>query len=423
MAIERRDFIKQAAGAAGMITLIGASSCASRENKQAAVTGPFSDLSSMVTDIKRITPEERLARVHQAQELMQQKNFDALYMESGSSLFYYTGIRWWPSERMMAAIVPKTGDIKYVCPAFEEERLRELILFGDDVRVWEEDESPYKVVAGIFKDIGATQTVGMEERVRFFLYDGIREAAPKITYVSADPITAAMRMIKSEHEIALMQRANDITIEAYKKTLSLMHEGMTQGEFRKNCSDAFAALGVSGGASVQFGKYSALPHGSREPQKLKEGDIVMMDGGCKVDGYSSDITRTTVLGKPTKRQTEIWNIEKVAQQKAFEAAQPGVPCENVDKAARDYLTSKGFGPGYKYLYHRTGHGIGLDGHEWTNFVLGNKTPMATGMCFSDEPGVYIKGEMGIRLEDCLYMSEEGARFFTKPSMAIDQPFG
>lgn len=390
----------------------------------ASSNDPYSDLSSMVGDIKPITIEERRARIEKAQRLMAENDLEAIYLEAGSSLFYFTGIRWGNSERMMAAVIPKSGDISYVCPAFEEDRLRELIRFGDDVRVWEEHESPYKVVAGIFRDAGIrTGKIGMEERVRFFLFDGIRKEAPRISYVSADPVTAGCRIFKTPSEIALMQKAMDITIESYKKTFSMLEEGMTQGEVRSICSTAHSRLGASGGAGVQFGIYTALPHGSIEPQRLKEGDIVMIDGGCGVDGYRSDITRTTVFGKPTQRQIDVWEVEKEAQLVAFRAAQLGEPCENVDKAARDYLTSKGFGPDYKYLLHRTGHGIGLDGHEWVNFVKGNKMPLQVGMCFSDEPMIAIKGEFGIRLEDCLYMTEDGPKFFTKTSPAIDQPFG
>lgn len=383
----------------------------------------FSNLKPMTDGINQINVDDRLKRLEKARELMKNNNIDAVYIESGSSLKYFAGISWWPSERMMAMIIPANGDVSYVCPAFEEERLRELITIGDEVRVWEEHESPYQVVSGIFKDNNISSgTIGMEERVRFFLYDGIRKGSPNNKYISSDPVTAGCRIIKSPKEIALMQHANDITIEAYKKTLGLMYEGMPQKEFRDNCSKAMQALGAGGGCSVQYGIYSALPHGSIEPQKLKEGDIVLMDGGCGVDGYRSDITRTTVFGKPSQRQTDVWNVEKEAQQIAFEAAQVGVLCEDVDKAARDFLTSKGFGPGYKYLLHRTGHGIGLDGHEWTNFVKGNKTPLQPGMCFSDEPMIAIKGEFGIRLEDCLYITENGPKFFTEPSIAIDQPF-
>lgn len=420
---QRRDFLKKTTLGASALAMTGVVGCSTAEPTQAN-NDPFADLSSMVTDIEPITVDERKQRIEKAKRLMTDNGMDAIYVEAGSSLFYFTGIRWGNSERMMAAVIPKNGEVVYICPAFEEDRLRELIKLGSEVRVWEEHESPYDVVAGIFSDLGiATGKIGMEERVRFFLYDGIRKSASRATYVSGDAVTAGCRIFKTPSEIALMQRANDITIEAYRKTFSMLKEGMTQGEVRSICSRAHDALGAQGGAGVQFGIYTALPHGSIEPQRLKEGDVLLIDGGCGVDGYRSDITRCIVYGKPTQRQIDVWEIEREAQLVAFEAAQLGVPCENVDKAARDFLTSKGFGPGYKYLLHRTGHGIGLDGHEWVNFVKGNKMPLQEGMCFSDEPMIAIKGEFGIRLEDCLYMTANGPKFFTQTSTAIDRPFG
>ena len=356
---------------------------------------------------------------------MREQHINAIYIEPGSSMFYYTGMRWGTSERMFATVIPARGEIAWVCPKFEEERARELIQMGTDIRTWEEDESPYQRVAEILKDRGVrTGTVGIEERVRFFLYDGIRQAAPAVKFVSATPITAGCRMFKSPAELALMQIANDITIVAYKATRDSMTEGMTQGEFAGNCAAAFRALGTSGGIFVSFGKYTAFPHGSSTPQRLKEGDVVLMDGGCSIEGYQSDITRTFVFGKATDRQRQIWDLERKSQDAGFAAAKVGAPCEAVDTAARKVITDAGFGPDYKVpgLPHRTGHGIGLDGHEWTNFVRGNKTPIQPGMCFSDEPTVVIYGEFGIRLEDCLYITPDGPKFFTKQSASIDEPF-
>ena len=341
-------------------------------------------------------------------------------------MFYFTGMRWSTSERMFALVIPARGDIAWVCPKFEEERARELIKFGTDVRTWEEDESPYRRTAEIFRDRGLrTGRIGIEERVRFFLYDGIRKEAPGFQFVSATPITAGRRMFKSPAELALMQKANDLTITAYKATRDSMRDAMTQDEFAGNCSAAFRALGVQGGVFVSFGKYTAFPHGSSTPQKLREGDVVLMDGGCSVEGYQSDITRTFVFGKPTQRQRDIWNLERRSQDAGFAAAKVGAPCEAVDAAARKVLTDAGFGPDYKVpgLPHRTGHGIGLDGHEWTYFVRGNKTPIQPGMCFSDEPTIVIYGEFGVRLEDCLYITPSGPKFFTEQSPSIEKPFG
>jgi Xaa-Pro aminopeptidase len=373
-----------------------------------------------------ISDDERRARIEKARKLMTDNGMSALVLEPGTSMSYFVNVRWGLSERPFLLVIPAKGDLAYVSPGFEEMRAREITKFTNDVRVWQEDEDWGKVVAGILKDRGiATGKVGVEERLRFFIADGMRAAAPAMQFVLGTPVTAGCRMSKSPTEIALMQRANDITIEAYKAAFATLAEGMTQFEFGRNVRAAFEALGAPGGsAGVQFGQYSAFPHGSITPQKLKPGDVVLCDGGCSVEGYQSDITRTTVYGKPSQRQIDVWNLEKTAQAAAFKAAQVGATCESVDAAARKTITDAGFGPDYKVpgLPHRTGHGIGMDGHEWTNFVRGNKTLLAPGMCFSDEPMIAIYGEFGIRLEDCLYITESGPRFFTQPSPAIDQPF-
>ena len=298
--------------------------------------------------------------------------------------------------------------------------------FGDEVRCWEEHESPYERIAGIVKDRGIRHgRIGMEERVRFFIVDGVKKASSQLEVVDATPVTAGCRMIKSAAELALMQKANDVTIEAYKAAFAALTPGMSQSEFANLISTAFSKLGYRGGASVQVGKYAALPHGSITPQTIREGDIVMVDGGTSCEGYASDITRTIVAGKPTKRQSDIWNLEKKAQDAAFAAIKIGSPCEIVDAAARKVIEDSGFAKNYGLpgLPHRTGHGIGMEGHEWTNFVKGNKTPITVGMCFSDEPTISIPGEFGIRLEDCLYIGPDGPHFFSRQSRSIEEPFG
>jgi Xaa-Pro dipeptidase len=380
----------------------------------------------MTAGVVPISDDERRARIAKAQKLMAEQKLDAIFMEGTTSMFYFANMRWNQSERTFGLVIPAEGDVAYVCPGFEEDRARELITFGKEVRVWQEDESPYKVIAGIVKDRGVKhRRIGIEERVRFFIADGIRREAVGMEVTDAVAVTAGCRMFKSKAEIALMQHANDVTIEAYRTALTTMREGMSQDELAGNITAAFHALGYSGDVSVQYGKWTALPHGSSTPQKLREGDIVMIDDGVKVQGYQSDITRTTVFGKPTQRQKDVWEIEKRAQDAAFAAIKIGATCESVDAAARKVIEAAGFGPGYKLpgLPHRTGHGIGLDGHEWTNFVKGNKTPIQAGMCFSDEPMIAIPGEFGIRLEDDVYVGEDGAHFFSKQSIAIDQPFG
>lgn len=376
--------------------------------------------------VKPITDEERRGRIEKARRLMRDQKIGAIVLESGSSMFYFTGVRWGLSERLFSLVLPAKGELAFAVPAFEEERARQLIRFTNDVRVWQEDESPFALVAQILKDRGvAAGRAGFEENVRFFVSDGIRKEAPAIEYVSATPVTAGCRMFKSAAELALLKRANEITLEAIKESAATLKEGMTPAQLNANLRAAYASRGVTGGGLIAFGAASAFPHGSTTPQKLKEGEIVLVDTGCTLDGYTSDITRTWVLGKSTARQRQIFDLERKAQDAAFAAAQVGATCESVDAAARKVITDAGFGPGYKVpgLPHRTGHGIGLDGHEWTNFVKGNKTKLAPGMCFSDEPMIAIYGEFGVRLEDCLCITEDGPRMFTRQSGSIDDPFG
>ena len=358
---------------------------------------PIRKLKPMLDGVEPIANGERAARVEKARRLMRVHKMSAIYLESGASMYYFTGKR----EPGQAWILPARGEA-----------------------VWTPAEAAK--AAQSLRDLGiATGAVGMEELVRFGTYDGLRREAPALEALSATPVTAGCRMIKSAAEIALLQRANDITIEAYKAALATMREGMTQRELSANISAAFRQLGVGGAAMAIFGKYTAFPHGSTQPQQLHEGDMVLIDDGCSLEGYQSDITRTTVFGKPTQRQREVWDLERRAQDAALAAAQPGATCESVDAAARNVIAGAGFGPGYKTpgLPHRTGHGIGLDGHEWTYLVKGNKTKIAPGMCFSDEPTIAIYGEFGVRLEDCMYITERGARMFTRQSPAIDRPFG
>ena len=371
-----------------------------------------------------ITDEERRARIEKARRLMVENGIDAMVLEGGTSMFYYTGVRWGNSERTFAVVIPARGELAWVTPGFEEQRARELIKFSTDVRAWQEDESPYKVVAGILRDRGATGKVGIEERLRFFVYDGIRQEMPTLQFVSATPVTAGCRIIKTAAEIALMQHASEITLQAIGATFTSLKEGMTTQQVSDIAAAATRKLGgKSDGGLVIFGKYTAFPHGSVQPQKLREGDVVLIDTGCTVEGYVSDITRTSVFGKPTQRQRDVWEIEQRAQNAAFAAAQVGATCESVDAAARKVITDAGFGPDYKVpgLPHRTGHGIGLDGHEWTNFVRGNTTRLAAGMCFSDEPTIVIYGEFGVRHEDCLHITDAGPKFFNPQSRSIEQP--
>jgi Xaa-Pro dipeptidase len=426
MHISRREFTAALTGFGGAAALAPRQLVAATGDDTCRLPAPIEALKDLTAGIAPIADNERRQRIEKAQRLMREQGVGAIVIEPGTTMLYYFGVNWSRSERTFAAVIPARGEVAWVCPGFEEARARELIRFGSDVRVWQEDESPFRVIAGILKDQSmSTGKVGLEEQVRFFLQDGLRKEAPAVELVSATAVTAGCRMHKSPTEIALMQRASDITIAAFKAAFATLREGMTQYDLQTNMLAALTRVGGQDPwALVGFGEYSAFPHGSVQPQRLKEGDIVLLDSGCALEGYQSDITRTTIFGKPSARQTEIWNLERRAQDAAFAAAQVGQPCESVDAAARKVLMDAGFGPDYRVpgLPHRTGHGIGMDGHEWTYFVRGNQTPIAPGMCFSDEPTIVIYGEFGIRLEDCLYITEDGPRFFSRQSSAIDRPF-
>jgi Xaa-Pro dipeptidase len=435
MSMNRRTFFCGAAAVAGSAAInggllreLGAQSMDDASSDD-LVPGSIRALKPMISGVAPITDEERRGRIEKAQRLMVENKIAAIFMEGGSSLFYYTGVEWGhSSERTFGAVIPAHGEIAWVCPKFEEERAREMIRgFGKDVRTWEEDENPYRLIAQIIRDCGAaTGRVGFEERTRFFIFNGVRKEAPNCEYVIADPVTAGCRMFKSPAELALMQRAADIHIAAYKSGLATMKAGMSQDDLSRNLTTAInkVAPGGAGFAFALFGPSAAFPHGTRQPARLKEGDIVLIDGGCSVEGYWSDISRTTVFGKPTQRQRDVWNVQHRAQAAAYAAAQVGVPCEAVDAAQRKVLTDAGFGPGYKLPGDpaRVGHGIGLDIHEWTYLVHGNKSLLQPGMCFSNEPHISIYGEFGVRVEDCIHITEKGARYFTTPSPSIEQPF-
>jgi Xaa-Pro dipeptidase len=415
MNMNRRVFLVTAA--AGLAGVAGGQS--------ADVPESIRNLKPMLDGIQPIADAESHGRLEKARKLMRDNKIGAVVMEGGTSLYYFTGVRWPAGDRTFAWILPATGEPAFIVPATSASHAQESIHFGGSVRAYPEAEGPFARIAQFLKERGVAGRVGIEERTRFAVFDGIRKESPALEFVSADPVTAGCRIIKSPAEIALMQRANDITIACYRAVLPTLREGMTQRELSAYISAAYKALGVQGNAMAIFGKYTAFPHGSIQPQKLQEGDLVLIDDGCSVEGYQSDITRTTIFGKPTARQREVWNLERKAQDAALNAAKVGATCESVDAAARKVITDAGFGPGYKLpgLPHRTGHGIGLDGHEWTNLVKGNKTKLQPGMCFSNEPTIAIYGEFGVRLEDCMYITDAGARMFTKQSPAIDQPFG
>jgi Xaa-Pro dipeptidase len=428
--ITRRTFVGTSTLAlAGTACQASSSADAQTADTDAALPEPIAALAPMREPATPITLAERHARVERARELMRENGLGGLLLTGGTSLNYFTNIQWGLSERLFAAVIPLRGDAFVVCPSFEEERAREQLDKGPlggttSVYTWQEDENPYALVAQGLRERGlAAGRLGAEETVRFVFSDGVATAAPAVEVVSGTAVTAGCRVIKSEHELALMRHASQVTLKAYEAAYRSLREGMTQNDFGRLVSTAHDRLGFSGSASVQTGQYSALPHGSATPQTISEGTILLIDGGCSVEGYRSDISRTFVLGTPTDRMKEVFDIELRAQTAALQAARPGVPCEAVDAAARKVIEDAGFGPGYAYFTHRVGHGIGMDGHEWPYLVKGNTLPLAPGMTFSDEPGIYIRGEFGVRLEDDMVITESGAELMTPQSPSLEDPFG
>jgi Xaa-Pro dipeptidase len=374
-----------------------------------------------------ISVTERQGRIEKARRLMREQGIDALMLTGGTSMVYFTGIQWGNSERLLAAFIPATGRPFLVTPKFEEERAMEQVALGPmqgtaDVYPWEEHEDPYAVITTALRARGlTTATIACEETVRFQFTYGVTNL-PAVKVVDGTPVTAGCRMVKDAHELALMRHASAVTLKAYEAAWKSLREGMTQDEFGRLVSQAHSRLGYSGSAGVQVGKFSALPHGSATPQVIREGSILLIDGGCKVEGYSSDISRTFVLGRPTQKMKDVFEIEFRAQTAALRAARPGLPCEAVDAAARKVIVDAGYGPDYKYFSHRVGHGMGMDGHEWPYLVRGNTRLLEPGMVFSDEPGIYIPGEFGIRLEDDMVITETGAELFTPQSESLEKPF-
>lgn len=428
MNFSRRHFL-ETAGIATAVTLARPGSAVAQAEEKGKLSEPIARLKSRREEAKPITTAEREQRMERARQLMAENKIDAIMVMGGTSLVYFSNIHWWMSERTFALVLPVKGNPFYVCPAFEEDRAREQIAGGPggnnpEIRLWNEDESPYQRVAEGLKERGLTNgKLGMEETVRYVFSEGVSKAAPGLHIVSATPITAGCRMIKSAHELQLMKLANEVTLAAYEAAYLSTKEGMTQHDFGALVQAAHAQQGFQGSASIQVGDNSALPHGSAKPQVIREGTILLMDGGCNVEGYESDISRTVVLGKPTDKMKQVFEIVFKAQSSALAAAKPGVQCQAVDAAARKVISDAGYGPDYKHFTHRVGHGIGMDGHEWPYLVRGNTQLLAPNMCFSDEPGIYIRGEFGVRLEDDMHITENGAELFTPQSPDLERPFG
>jgi Xaa-Pro dipeptidase len=415
--MRRRAFLT--AAAAGM----AASALALPRFSQAAAP---SGLTSMTRDARPISVEERRQRIARLQRAMAERGVGAMIMESGSSLDYFTGVQWHRSERTTAAVIPAKGDIVIVTPAFEEPSVRETLAVGDDVRPWDEHESPFVRIVGALKDRGVTGgPIAFESTTRLFIVDGVRDAGGgAYSVVSGDALVKGIRLIKSPAELALMQTANDVTLAALRHVHANVHVGMSPGEIGALMNAATVALGGAPEfALVLINEASAYPHGSHQKQTLREGSVILMDVGCTVHGYQSDISRTWVMGQATPKQRKVWDTVKRGQEIALATAKLGTPVGGIDDAVRAYYETQGWGPGYHLpgLSHRTGHGIGLDGHEPPYLVHGDPTPLAPGMCFSDEPGIYIPGEFGIRLEDCWHMTPAGPKLFTGLAKSLDDP--
>jgi Xaa-Pro dipeptidase len=442
--ISRRTFVASGVAVAAAAVTSGESSFAAEMGDRDPLPLPFAlalppaimQLRSRASEAIPIGREERTARQRRARELMRQNSLDALVLMAGTSLNYFTGIRWWGGERLFAFVLPAKGAGFYVCPGFEEDRAQEQISrapdgAGAEVRTWQEDDDPYRLLAQGLKDRGAgAGKLGIEETMRFFFADGIAHAAPQATLASATAVTAGCRTIKSGHEIALMRLAAQVTLSAYAAVYEAMQRspgaGMTQERVQAWIAAAYQQLGFPGEASVEVDEGTAYPHGSSEPQIIREGSIVMIDDGCTVEGYQSDITRTFVCGRLPKQNggemKKVFDIVHAAQSAALAAARPGAECGSIDHAARQAIVNAGYGPDYKYFAHRLGHGLGMDGHEWPYLVRGNKTQLAANMTTSNEPGIYIRGEFGIRLEDDMHVTENGAELFTPQSFSLEEPF-
>lgn len=422
MKISRRDLfrttsISGAGFAASAILRNTRNAVADQENQAPSLPPAFDGLRPLGDRVKPIAVAEYQARIAHAQELMNgaSPKFDALYVTPGTSLRYFTGIRWGLSERIVALLIARKGDPLIVCPAFEERRLRENLLWPIDVRVWQEDESPYALAASWLTERGIrTGRIGVEETTRFVFYDGLHHAAPGFEYVSGDAITVGCRNPKSEHELELMRLACQATFDVYKATFASLREGMRQSEIGVLVARGYQRMGLVGDAFSLFGPAAAFPHGTHEDRALREGDGVLIDDGCTVEGYQSDVTRTGVFGKPSDKLQRAFEIVRKAQDAAIAAALAGRPCGSVDDAARKVIADAGFGPDYKYFSHRLGHGIGMDGHEWPYLVRGNRTILQARMTFSNEPGIYVPGEYGLRCEDDMVIAESGEAHLLTP---------
>jgi len=422
--LTRRQLLKSATA----LAVLAPVSTLAQEKRSRSLPSSFDGLHPLGARVKPISSEEYQARIARAQQLLVQQNppMDALFVAPGTSLFYFTGVRWWPSERLLGLLIPQKGEPLVVCPAFEEARFREQLRIQAEIRVWQEDDSPTRLAASALADHGLrTGRIGVEEAAMFTFYDHLRQVAPGFEFALADPVTIACRGVKSAHEQELMRLACEATCDVYRAVFASLKEGMSQNDVSELVEAGYAKMGLRGDALVLFGAAAALPHGTVKPRTLREGDVVLIDDGCKVEGYSSDVTRTGVFGKPTEKIQRTFEIVRRAQDAALDAARKGKLSGTVDDAARAVITSAGYGPDYRFFTHRLGHGIGLDGHEHPYLVRGSKTDLMPGMTFSNEPGVYIPGEFGIRCEDLMVVAENGPAQLLTPQfqVSLEKPLG
>jgi len=413
--MQRRAFLKTTAASAlvPLLPLAGTAQTAPAAQSKA---------DAFRSRIKPITKQEHDERIARAQQLMKEQNIDVMFFEGGTSLNYFTGSRWGRSERLFAMMLAQTGDPEFIAPRFEDMRAREQVgtyrLF-----LWRENESPYVALMNFLKKHNcSTGVLGIEETVRYFVVEGIKKICPSVDLVSGTPVTAGCRSVKSDHEIELIQIGNDITKEVYQTAVTRLKEGMTERDFASVISQLYSEYGVNGGALVLFGEASASAHGLEKPQTLKENQIVLMDGGCTVEGYESDVTRTICFGTPTAEMQKVFDIVLKAQNAGLAAAKPEVPAERIDFAARKVIADAGFGPGFRFFTHRLGHGIGMDGHEWYYLVPGSKRAVVARNMFSNEPGIYQLGKFGIRIEDEMLITEDGAKILLPRAQSLDTMF-
>jgi len=421
--ISRRRFIGQVGLSVVSLGTLDAARASART--QQAPAPPPAAPNNMLQGVVPLTAADYEARRAKAVKLIADNRLDGLFIGGGMNLLYFANVGWWLSERTFGLVLGRDGALTWICPAFEKARAEELVPAGGEIRTWEEDESPYRLIGGIIKDKGsASGRLGLAPDLRSFEVQGLRREAPELELVNGAVVTEGCRGVKTAKEVGYLDLANAITKTAYRGAFRKIRAGMTQQELGTAIAAEHQKLGVVGGGGPQFGANSAFPHGSRSPRITGDNDVVMVDGGCSVEGFRSDVTRTIVVGTPTDKQRKVWDIVKRAQRAALQAVRPGAECQDVDRAARKVIEDAGYGPGYKFFVHRLGHGVGMEGHESPYLVRGNRLKLEPGMTFSNEPGIYIYGEFGIRVEDCMVVTEDGGRLLGGlESTDIEHPFG